>query len=495
MLERGFELDRGFLVKVAEEDLETFIELGWKAIEPGRPFVNGWHIGAICEHLQAVSAGEIRRLILNVPPRHMKSLAVSVFWPVWHWRRNAVARWIFSSYAAELSLSLAIKRRTLIDSAFFQRNWPSAITAREDENRKASLINTAGGSFRSTSTGGTVGGQGGDFVVIDDPQNPATGASKADREAANLSTRYLAGTRLDDPKTGRVVLIQQRLHYEDQTSTLEKLWQESGEPYTKVSLPSPASKPYRVFMPISKVEREVKAGEALWPERFGQKEIERIRIELGPYGFAEQFGQSPTPEGGGTIKIGWFGTLPSPPKGTGRSGWFWDTAFKESQDADFSVGIHVLEFDRGFYIADLIRRQVSFPDLLKLVKAAFNARPATVVGVEDKASGQDLIATVSRETNLPLWAYQPKGDKVFRVSLATPTLAAGRIWLPSDAPWAKTFLDEMLSFPRGANDDQVDALTMAIFWFMTGAVSKIGKDEASATQSQFSPPTSAKDLW
>lgn len=493
--EKRLALEAEIYARHAEADLETFIEKTWSGIEPGRNYSTGWHIGALSEYLTAVSLGQIRRLIVNIPPRHMKSLSVCVFWPVWHWLREPSSRWIFSSYSAELSQFHAIKRRSLIASNEFARSWPGRINFREDEERKANMENLRGGTFRATSTGGTVGGQGGDFVVIDDPQDPRRGANQADRKEANNSVKYLAGTRLDNPKTGRVVLVQQRVHFDDQTATLERDWKESGDAYEKLSLPSPAGKAYSVRFPLSKETKEVAAGEALWPVRFGAQEIERARVLLGPYEFAGQFGQNPTPEGGAMVKLTDFRYLPTPPVQTGPSGWFWDTAFKESKLSDFSVGLHIYEFRDGYYISDLVRDHLGFPDLLARLKTCFAFRPSNVVGIEDKASGQDLIATIKKDSSLPYWGFKPTGDKVYRLSMGLPTIAAGRIFLPSGAPWVKTFVEEVTQFPKATHDDQVDALSMAIIWFLMFKTDPLDEKETAPDQNEFGHSLNKKDLW
>src|SRR5688572_24031655 len=157
--------------EVARRSLREFICQAWPTVEPATEFVPGWHLDAICDHLEAVTRGGLRNLVINIPPRHMKSLAVSVFWPCWEWITLPERRWLFSSYAASLSIRDSLKCRRLIESPWYRANWGDRFQLTSDQNAKQRFENNKSGYRLATSVGGTATGEGGDRIVVDDPHN------------------------------------------------------------------------------------------------------------------------------------------------------------------------------------------------------------------------------------------------------------------------------------------------------------------------------------
>jgi hypothetical protein len=201
--------------ELATRSLRQFVPQAWAVVEPSTPFVPGWHIDAIVEHLEAISRGQIRNLLINVPPRHMKSLLVAVFWPAWEWIRWPERRWLFSSYGAQLSIRDSVKCRRLIESPWYQQRWADRFALTSDQNAKSRFDNDRSGYRLSTSVGGAVTGEGGDRIVCDDPNNVGEVESDSVRKTTNDWFDVVMSTRANDPKTVGRVVVMQRCHQQD----------------------------------------------------------------------------------------------------------------------------------------------------------------------------------------------------------------------------------------------------------------------------------------
>jgi hypothetical protein len=211
----GRALSDGGAAERARRSLREYIRMAWHVVEPSTPYVHGWHIDAMCEHLEAVTAGEIRNLLITVPPRHMKSLTVSVFWPTWEWLTHPERRWLFSSYALSLAIRDSLKCRRLILSPWYQRHFGHVYALTDDQNAKLRFENDKTGYRLSTSVGGAATGEGGDRLVCDDPHNVREADSDVIRAATLVWWDETMSTRLNDPATGARVIIGQRVHEND----------------------------------------------------------------------------------------------------------------------------------------------------------------------------------------------------------------------------------------------------------------------------------------
>src|SRR6266567_3010869 len=201
--------------ELAGRHLGEFIRQAWAVVEPATPFVPGWHIDAIVEHLEAVSYGQIRNLLINVPPRHMKSLLVSVFWPAWEWLRWPERRWLYSSYAATLSIRDSVKCRRLLESPWYQERWGNVFALTSDQNTKGRFDNSRSGYRLATSVGGAATGEGGDRIVCDDPHNVQEAESDSIRKSTLDWWDVVMSTRVNDPKTAVKVVVMHRCHQQD----------------------------------------------------------------------------------------------------------------------------------------------------------------------------------------------------------------------------------------------------------------------------------------
>ncbi|HET6251097.1 MAG TPA: phage terminase large subunit [Tepidisphaeraceae bacterium] len=321
-----------------------FVPLAWKISEPATQFIPGFHLDAICEHLQAVSAGQIRNLVINIPPRHMKSLAVCVFWPAWEWISHPHRRFLFAAYTMQLSERDSVKCRRLIESPWYQQHFGHCFSLCPDQNTKMRYENDHAGHRIATSVGGSATGEGGDRIVVDDPHNVVDRQSEARRIEALTWWDETMSTRLNDPKTGAKIIVMQRIHEKDLSGhVLEQGGYEhlflpaEFEPGRRcvtwrarhTSSRSDAAATCRVGVPAHHFAASPKAavgeyahpaqlltprwsdprtvdGELLWPARIGKEEIADFKIRLGPEGYAGQFQQRPSPAGGALFRKEWF---------------------------------------------------------------------------------------------------------------------------------------------------------------------------------------------
>ena len=448
----------------ARSSFRSYIEQAWAVVEPAVPYVHGWHIDAICEHLEAVSRGRIRNLLINMPPRHMKSLCVSVFWPTWRWIDHPETRWLFASYAEALAVRDALKSRRIIQSPWYQARWSDRFQLAGDQNIKSRYENDKTGYRLVTSVGGSATGEGGDFVIVDDPHNVNEALSDARRESALIWWDQVMSTRLNDPKTGAKVIVMQRVHENDLAG---HVLAQGG--YEHLRLPTEYEPKRMVETSIGWRDPRTEPGELLWPERFGPDEVADAKIRLGGYGYAAQHQQEPSPAGGGMLNRSWWRYCKELPGSFDEIIQSWDMTFKDSSGTDFVVGQVWGRRQADKYLLDQVRDRMDFPTTVAAVKALTAKWPKAYAKlVEDKANGPAVISTLKREI-AGLIAVEPQGSKVARVAAVSPQIESGNVYLPepSIAPWIGDFVEECSKFPVGAHDDQVDAMSQALLRLAT----------------------------
>lgn len=467
--------------------LAEFVRQGWHVIEPATPLVWGFHIDAICAHLEAVSRGQIRNLLINIPPRHMKSLLVSVFWPAWEWTQSPERRFLCSSYSASLSIRDSVKCRRLIESPWYRARWGHLFVLSGDQNVKSRFDNSRSGYRLSTSVGGSVTGEGGDRIICDDPNNVADVLSDAVRRSTNDWWDMAMSTRVNDPKTSAKVIVMQRCHQQDLSG---HLLEQGG--YEHLCLPAEYEGPTRATS-IGFVDPRTEPGELLWPEQFGRKEIDGWKVSLGSYGAAGQLQQRPSPIGGGIFKRHWFryiqprganlppvqvplpdGTTMSIPAtevpyGRVEQVQSWDCSFKDLSTSDYAVGQVWGRYGSMFLLGDQVRGRMDCPTTVKAIRELSAKWPGCVaILIEDKANGPAVIQMLSCE--IPgIIPVNPSGGKIARAQAISPLVEACNVYLPhpSYAPWVNDFIEECVQFPNGAHDDQVDAMTQVLLrWHM-----------------------------
>ena len=471
----------------AVRSLREFVRQAWIIVEPSTPFVPGFHIDIIIEHLEAVTRGQIRNLLINVPPRHMKSLLVSVFWPAWEWIAHPERRWLYSSYAASLSIRDSVKFRRLIESSWYQSRWGHRFDLASDQNTKVRVDNSRSGYRIATSVGGSATGEGGDRIVCDDPHNVQEVESDAVRKSTLDWWDVVMSTRVNDPKTSAMVVVMQRCHQQDLSG---HLLEQGG--FEHLCLPAEYEGSTRKTS-IGFTDPRTIVGELLWKERYGPTEIEDLKRRLGSYAAAGHLQQRPSPLGGGIFKRHWWRYWQPPganlppvvvqlPDGTYQSihavNWptrgveqieSWDCAFKDLETSDYVVGQIWGRLGADYFLGDQIRARMDCPTTIKAVRELSERCPGSLAKlIEDKANGSAVIQMLQHE--IPgILPVNPEGGKVARAMAVSPLIEAGNVYLPhpSIAPWVNDFIEECAAFPNGAHDDQVDAMTQALLrWNM-----------------------------
>ena len=444
-------------IELAERYLSHFIKQMWRYIDPAE-YIHGWHIDAICEHLEAVSRGQITRLLITVPPRHSKSLIVSVAWPAWTWINYPEKRFFFSSYAGTLSERDSVKCNRLIRSPLYQRRWGDRFELLIETHVK--IDNDKGGERLSSSVNGTTIGEGGDIIVGDDLNNVRMIESEVIREGVIVCWREVMSTRLNSPETGAKVLILQRSHQNDIAGYV--LREETGEDWVHLNLPTRYEKDRHCKTVIGWEDPRKEEGELLNPKRFNNKSITKLEKVLGIYGTAGQLQQRPSPRGGGLFKVENFVIVNAMPASNRieSSIRYWDKAGTEGGGKRTAgVLMHKLK-DGRHLISDIVKGQWSAGPREQRIRqtAELDGVDVTVwVEQEPGSGGKESVENTIRN----LAGYKVKkdkvtGDKEVRAEPYADQVEAGNILLLR-GEWVKGFVDEHEQAPRGTFKDQWDA--------------------------------------
>lgn len=518
------ELDRRQRIReecsVYENDLYEFVRGAWTTIDSS-DFLDHWAIEALCRHLEAVTRGWSTRLLANYPPRCAKTNVTSICWPIWTWlqRERTVTsgpqvRFLCASYGDTLSLQNANAMRQLLESPWFREHWGDRLGLRADQNSKSDYANKFGGKRVSTSIHGSLIGLGGDIIIVDDPHNTERVESAPERESSARGWRELSTTRLNDPKRSAIVVIMQRLHEEDVSGVILSS-QHSGE-WSHLMLPMRYDPQRHCVTYMGEIapfweDPRHDDGELLWPDRFGEKEVENLEVNLGPYMASGRLQQSPEPVGGGIIKRNWWQLWPAegyepklgeplvyPP--CSYIAVSIDTNYGQREENDWSActcwGVWYDQRERpklvlmeawrvraplrGVYPPGAQTEEERKPHwgLVEKAMDTVRRRKAHAILIEDKTRGRDLsdeIRRLLRDGESALHLVQPVGDKLARLTSVEPLFADGMIYAP-DKAWAEMVISEMTSFPRGKHDDLVDTCSMALLWMRKSGLLLLGTE-------------------
>ncbi len=439
------------------KSLRAYAEAAWHVIEPATAFVPGWHIDAICEHLEAVTTGDIRRLVINMPPRSMKSLLVSVIWMTWVWTFRPEAKWLFASYDEALSRRDHRKCRRVFESSWFQDRWGDQFQLTID--RADWMENTFGAHRIATTIDGFGTGEGADFRVVDDPHNVMQALSDRQRQRALIWWDETMTTRFTDPKSGGRVIVMQRLHEGDLSG---HVLQKGG--YEHLMLPMEFERERHCVTSIGWKDPRTKEGELLWPARFTAEVVTELKEGLGPYGAAGQLQQRPAPRGGGFFEEAWFRWYDAVPQHVHKYGAS-DYAVTD-EGGDYTVhGVIGVDPDDNIYILDWWRKQTSSDIWIEAVMALM-VKHKPMAWAEEKGQIEKSIGPFLRKRMREKRVYCVRrpfpsvGDKSMRARSIQARMAGGRVYFPMKAPWKDDLIAELLTFPAGVHDDQVDVLAL-----------------------------------
>ena len=457
--------------ELAERSLHEFIRQLWHEVEPGPQFIDNWHVGAMCEHLTDVANGKTQRLIMNVPPRHQKSLTCNVFYPAWIWlqRRNPHTplrgphvNFLYATYSFDLTIRDSVKCRELIRSETYQKRWGDRWQVTDNQDAKHRFKNTAGGERLASSTGGKITGEGGNIIVMDDPHNTVDNESDDVREEVLRWWRETMSNRLNNPAQDAFILIMQRLHQRDLSGYL---LEQGG--WETVCLPSRFESDHpHVYIGDTR-KRE---GQLLWPDRFPKQYIDGQEATLLEYGFAGQHQQRPAPRAGGMFrKDKWEIVERSEVPEGGNTVRGWDLAGTakpkgKSSRAAWTVGGKMRHVDGVFYILDVLRFRGSPKTVETKVLETTQADGYEVIidlpqdpGQAGKAQAQYLV---SKLAGYNVRYGLESGAKETRAEAMSAQQEAGNIKLVR-AEWNEKFIDEATYFPNGRWTDQIDATSRA----------------------------------
>ncbi len=441
--------------------LREFVRLAWPQVEP-QPFVPGWHVDAMCEHLESVTSRTIRDLVINVPPGCSKSLVTSVLWPAWVWTLAPSHRWIVASYADDVVSRDARKSRTLVTGDWYAARWPKVRVPSDASASTAvkSFYTTAGGMRYSVTTRGSVTGQHCDTALVDDPLDPQGAASAVELDAVLEWWTGTMPTRFRDHKTSARVLIMQRVHDRDLTREFVR----AGATVLCLPMRFDPTHPHRWARDPRK-----EAGELLTPARVPADELAKIEGRMGPSRAAAQLQQRPVPAGGSIFRAEWFRRWTELPS-TGQWSMEVDATFKATEDGSYVVIQVWCDDGPRHYLVDQRRERMGFAATCAAIKAMRASWPRCgTVRIEDKANGPAIIEALRVEMS-GVVAVTPEGGKEARANACQGTVAAGGVYLPDEerakypdgrrgAPWVPGLVHEATTFPKGETDDQVDALT------------------------------------
>ena len=487
----------------AEESLAEFIKQAWHVIEPAEPYVHGWHIDFICEHLEAITRGDelddgtpYNRLLVNVPPGTMKSLIVNVFWPSWEWGPCNMAhlRYVCAAHKVEnLSARDSRRMRQLITSDWYQARWGDRVKLAKDQNEKLNFQNSVGG-FRIATAITSLTGIRGDRVIIDDPHSVDSASSEPMRESEVSTFLEAIPTRLTNPLRSAIVVIMQRLHERDISGIII----EKGLGYDHIMLPMRFD-PGRAFpTKLGLEDPRQEEGELLFPARFPESVVDRDEKVMGPYATAGQFQQSPEPRGGGIIQRDWWqvweGAVYPPMDFVVAS---LDTAYTTKQENDpsaltvwgvFTRGTKAMatksitrdgmwvdittsmerEYEQrapGVILMSAWAERLQLHELVEKVANTCQRMGVDCLLVEDKAAGHSVAQELRRLYGHEDWAVQLVNpgaqDKMARLYSVQHLFAEGMIYAP-DRQWADAVINQCATFPRAKNDDLVDTTSMAL---------------------------------
>lgn len=461
--EKIWELLKAHKRELARESFLPFVKDMWSA------FIAGRHHKIMAEAFERVASGDLKRLIINMPPRHTKSEFASFLFPAWFLGKYPEKKIIQTAHTAELAVGFGRKVRNLVGSPDYQRIFQTKLST---DSKAAGRWNTnKGGEYFAIGVGGAVTGKGADVLIIDDPHSEQEAMQGNPAVYDRVYEWYSSGPRQRLQPGGSIVLVMTRWSKRDLTGQIiENSIAREGDEWEVIELPA--------IMP---------SGNPLWPEFWKKEELESIKAEIPVSKWEAQYQQNPTSEEGAIVKREmwqiWEKDYPPTCDYIIQS---WDTAFEKSNRADYSActtwGIFHHPNEAGdlipnVIILDAFKDRMEFPELKRTAYEMYKEwNPDTLI-VEKKAAGAPLIYEM-RQTGIPVSEYTPSrgSDKIARVNAISDLFASGLVWCPNKR-WAEEVMEEMASFPNGAHDDLVDSTTQALLRFRQGGFIRIPTDE------------------
>jgi predicted phage terminase large subunit-like protein len=452
------------MAALARQDFGTFA-LRASPVVNGEPLLPNWHINAIAYKLAQVARGEVKRLLICLPPRCLKSYLASVCFPAWMLGKDPKSKILCASYANSLAEKFSTDTRMLMQDPWYRSVFPNTLLNPQKLARDE-FATTENGFRLATSVGGTLTGRGGNIIIVDDPLKAGDTYSEAARNSSIDWFKTTVQSRLNNPKEGAIIVVAQRLHAQDLPGHLI----EAGE-WDQLILPMENPHEYELDVLRDGLRCRVPQGRLLQPERHGLEELARIRREMGERDYEAQYNQAPLPPGGALFKRSWLKRYDEHLPLEAYDGIFqsWDTAYEVGDNNDYSVCTTWGVRGHEFHLLHVFRERLEFPALQRAVLRLRSEWQARVVIVEKIGSGNSLYQNL-REAEPDPWikTMRPESSKEHRASQQTPRFERGEVFLPNKAEWLCSFEDELLSFPSGKFDDQVDSAVQFLAAVDTG---------------------------
>ncbi len=436
----------------------SFAERTFYMLNPGAKYHYGHHIRAICYQLERVSRGEVRRLLILMPPRHLKSHCATVAFPAWVLGRDPTKRLITISYGSSLAETFSRQSRALMQTDWYRALFPEL---KIDPGRASveELLTTKAGSRLCTSVGGALTGKGGDILIIDDPMKADDVLSEAKREANWEWFNTTAATRLNAPKEGAIIVVAQRLHIDDLPGRLMA----TGD-WDVLELPAIETRKRKIPLTSNMVWTRF-PGEILLPDHMGQEELDQMKRLMGSQAFNAQYLQAPTVAGGSIVRPEWFGVIPADQRPSDYEAIVqsWDPAAVPGDSNDYSVCMTFGLLGNYIDLLDVHREKCVLPDLLKVAPKLRKKWKPNLLIVETVGAGRGVYDDLYLQGRQGVRPHTPKLGKAERMSIQSPKIEAGHVRLPVSASWKEAFITEVAAFPNGKHDDQVDSMSQALF--------------------------------
>lgn len=447
------------LSALIRQDFSSFIHKTFSTINPGAKFLPNWHIDLIADYLEMVRSGEKKRLIINMPPRALKSVCVSVAWPAWLLAKNPAIRIIAASYAQNLSIKHSMDCRFILSSSWYKKLFHQTQLSTK-HNQKSKFMTSQNGFRFATSVGGSVTGEGGDVLIIDDPHKPSQINSNKYRQNVCEWFDNTFSSRLNDQNNGVIVLVMQRLHEEDLTNHL----MQTGS-WDLLKIPA-ISNEDKYYEGLSKTYHFPK-GQLLNANRDNMQYLNDLQQKTDAKTYAAQYMQEPLPSKYNMLSIediSFYDALPE------RFEYYiqsWDTAIKVSEKADYSVCTTYGVQKGRLYLIHMLRKKLSYPDLKQTAEKLIERFNPRIVLIEDKASGSSLIQDLKIQDMIgsKIKPVKPKLDKLTRFASTLPMFQSGEILLPIKASFKLALLNELTNFPNSKHDDVIDSISQCVGYF------------------------------
>jgi predicted phage terminase large subunit-like protein len=451
------------LAAARRQHFPLFLMKVFETLHPGAPPLElTWYLKAMCCALGRARSGDERRLVITVPPRHLKSITVSVAFAAWLLGHDPKAKIMVASYSQDLARHHSSQTRMIMESSWYQRDFPRTRIS-DRGNRALELETTAGGVRKAVSVGGSITGFGADYIILDDCMKADEARSPTIRQETRNWFDNTVQSRLNDKATGRIISIQQRLHEDDLSAYLIE------KDYSHLNLPAISEEEEDIAIGIGKWHRR-RVGDLLNPLREDRNTLEQLRRDLGQVVFSAQYQQEPVAPGGNMIRLDWFGTFDEPPP---REQFIkviqsWDTGMTAAPTSDWSVCM-TWGFERDekkWYLLDVFRRRLDFPDLRRAVLELRRRYRADVVIMEEAGSGYALYQDLRAKGDPWPIMIRSTLSKEERFNGCLAEVEAGHFLLPRDAPWLAELRQELKAFPQGRYDDQVDSFSQFVKYQM-----------------------------